>query len=150
MPNITYLRGSQWKNREDVFFCDHIIGKKYSLSMLKLYWKSWFFRGDFTSDPLEPGWDFENPRGNAVLLQGIFKIPERAMGIWAKYPIKNTNFVHIFSPVSHQNNTITILRTFSKAYYFNIHCYMLRKKTLLKSKNLFYHIYIYIYVPSDL
>ena len=61
------------------------------------------------------------------------------MGIWAKYPIKNTNFVHIFSPVSHQNNTITILRTFSKAYYFNIHCYMLRKKTLLKSKNLFYH-----------
>ena len=43
-----------------------------------------------------PGGDFENPRGHGVLPEGIFKIPERAMGIWIKSPIKNPNFVHIF------------------------------------------------------
>ena len=35
-------------------------------------------------------------RGHGVLPEGIFKIPERAMGIWIKSPIKNPNFVHIF------------------------------------------------------
>ena len=35
-------------------------------------------------------------RGRGELPEGIFKIPERAMGIWGKSPIKNPNFIHIF------------------------------------------------------
>ena len=50
--------------------------------------------------------NFENPKGkhavpevhsrHGVLPDGIFKIPDRAMGIWGKSLKKNPNFVHIF------------------------------------------------------
>ena len=53
----------------------------------------------FSPDPHRqspPGGDFENPRGHGVLPEGIFKIPERAMGIWGKSTTINQNFVHIF------------------------------------------------------
>ena len=79
------------------------------------------------------------PRARRAAL-GDFQNPRTGDGDLGKIPDQKHEFCTYFSPVSHQNNTITILRTFSKAYYFNIHCYMLRKKTLLKSKNLFYNL----------
>ena len=54
-----------------------------------------FGRGFSPRSP-EPGGDFEIPPGHAVLPEGIFKIPERAMGIWGKSTTINQNFVHIF------------------------------------------------------
>ena len=35
-------------------------------------------------------------RGHGVLPEGIFKIPERAMGIWGKSTTINQNFLHLF------------------------------------------------------
>ena len=50
-------------------------------------------------------------RGHDELPKGIFKSPERAMGMWVKCPIKNPNFVHIFflTPVLSHIKTIRIL-----------------------------------------
>ena len=62
----------------------------------------------FSPDPHHPFRDFENPLGQhtvpsclrsglrSALPEGIFKIPEREMGIWGKSTTINQNFVHIF------------------------------------------------------
>ena len=47
---------------------------------------------EFSPRSPEPGGDFENPRGHGVLPEGIFKIPEQAMGIWLKIPDQKPEF----------------------------------------------------------
>ena len=55
-----------------------------------LYKKFWFLRGNFHPDPRS--------------LEGIFKIPEQAMGIWLKIPDQKPEF-RIYFFIGHYNFT---------------------------------------------
>ena len=62
--------------------------------------------------------------GHGVLPEGIFKISERAMGIWGKSTTINQNFVHIFFLILVTSKQFSI-------YPITLHLYM-DEYTLLK------------------